>query len=227
MRIPILSTAIVIMTAAAFAQAPGPASQMSALKLFEAGKYDSAIQAIASKRQSGGTSPAEDYLAGQVYLRMNQNDKAKQEFSRLAASSDPAWKLIGESAVALVDNQLDQALDKANQAVKQLGDAQSAAGAAMPPVTAAPRTVEMFHAQYQLGLVKAKKEDWTGAADAFERATQLDPAFAYAHYYAGLSYSKIQRPDRVAMHFDHFLTIAPNAPERGAVTSIMRTIRGK
>ena len=227
MRIPILCTMIVIATAAAFAQAPAPASQMSAQKLFEAGKYDPAIQALASKRQSGSTTPAEDYLAGQIHLRMNQNDKAKQEFARLTTSSDPVWKLIGESAVALVDNRVDEALDKATQAAKQLENAQSAAGAAMPPVTADPRRTEAFHAQYQLGLVKAKKEDWTGAAEAFERAATLDPVFAYAHYYAGLSYSKIQRPDRVALHFDHFLTIAPNAPERSAVTSIMRTIRGK
>jgi tetratricopeptide (TPR) repeat protein len=218
-RIPILCTVIVIATAAAFAQAPAPASQMSAQKLFEAGKYDPAIQAIASKRQSGSTTPAEDYLAGQIYLRMNQNDKAKQEFARLSSSSDPTWRLIGESAVAFVDNRVDEALDKATQAARQVEN---------PAPGGAPAGAsEKFHALYQLGLVKAKKEDWTGAADAFERAAAIDPVFAYAHYYAGLSYSKIQRPDRVALHFDHFLTIAPNAPERSAVTSIMRTIRGR
>ena len=155
---------------------------------------------------------------------MNQNVQAKQEFARLTASSDPEWRLIGESAVALVDGRVDEALQKATQASKQLQDADAAAGGGMG---ATQRTPEKFYAAYQTGLVKAKKEDWTGAAEAFDRAAQLDPMFAYAQYYAGLAYSHIQRPDRVAFYFDRFLTLAPNAPERTAVMSIMRTIRGR
>jgi tetratricopeptide (TPR) repeat protein len=84
-----------------------------------------------------------------------------------------------------------------------------------------------FFAQYQLGLARAQTEDWPAAAEAFERASQLDPVFAYAHYYAGLAYSRIQRIDRTATHFETFLKLAPKAPERTAVESIMRTLRGR
>jgi tetratricopeptide (TPR) repeat protein len=127
--------------------------------------------------------------------------------------------------VALIDGRVDQALEKANEATRQLdaGEAASAARGGTPAV----RTTEKFYALYQTGLVKARRDDWAGAADAFERAAALDPMFAYAHYYAGLAYSNVKRPDKVAMHFDHFLRIAPNAPERSAVMSIMRTIRGR
>jgi Tfp pilus assembly protein PilF len=63
--------------------------------------------------------------------------------------------------------------------------------------------------------------------DGFERATQLDPMFAYAHYYAAISYSRIKQADRTASHFQTFLQLAPNAPERAAVESIMRALQGR
>lgn len=44
------------------------------------------------------------------------------------------------------------------------------------------------------------------------RATQIDPTFAYAHYYAGLAYSKVRRADRMAAHFEVFLKLVPKAP---------------
>ena len=82
-------------------------------------------------------------------------------------------------------------------------------------------------ALYQLGLVHSQRQDMAAAADAFEKAAALDPAFAYAHFYAGMAYSAVKRLDRVAVHFEAFLRLAPAAPERGAVESVMRTIRGK
>jgi tetratricopeptide (TPR) repeat protein len=63
-----------------------------------------------------------------------------------------------------------------------------------------------------------------GASAAFEKAAQLDPSWADAHYYAGLAYSKIKRIDLMAAHFDTFLKLAPQSPQRPAVQSIMRTL---
>ena len=53
------------------------------------------------------------------------------------------------------------------------------------------------------------------------------PRFAYAHYYAGLSHYRVGRTDKMAAAFEHFLTLAPKAPERPQVESIMRTLRGR
>lgn len=223
MRVPALCIALILCTVSAFAQSDATPSPQ---KLFEAGQYDQAIQAIQAKRQPPAPSPAESYLAGQVFLRLNQNDNAKQEFARVTASADPVWKLVGESSRALVDNSLDPALDKIAQAAKLLEPVTPAANTGAAPSPSMPRAVEAFYVAYQTGLVKSRREDWTGAAEAFERAAQIGPAFAYAHYYAGLAYSRLRRPDKVALHFEHFLTVAPQAPERSAVMSIMRTIRG-
>jgi tetratricopeptide (TPR) repeat protein len=172
--------------------------------LFEAGQYDQALQAIADQREAGA---ADGYLAAQIFLKRGQPDDAKRELSRLTDQNDRVWSAIAESAHAMIDDDGQGALKAAERA------------AAMDS--------NHFFALYQLGLVKAVREDWPGAAEAFERGSQIEPSFAYAHYYAGLAYSKIKRADRTAAHFEMFLKLAPKAPERPAVESIMRTLRGR
>ena len=40
---------------------------------------------------------------------------------------------------------------------------------------------------------------------------------AYAHYMAGMSFYKAKRVDKMAVYFENFLKLAPEAPERPAV----------
>ena len=85
----------------------------------------------------------------------------------------------------------------------------------------------MSEAHYQLGLVLAKREEWASAATEFDKVTELSPSNAYAYYYGGLMHYRANRPDQMAIHFDRFLKLAPDAPERPEVMSIMRTVRGR
>lgn len=199
-------------------------------RLFEAGQYDQALQAIAQARERGEAGgPQDAFLAAHIQLRRTQNEDAKGDFRRLVESDDDTWRLVGHSSIALVDQNLDAALETATQAVAQITERNAQAAAAAGgqlPAQDPPARVRDAAAFYQLGLVKSRREDWAGAADAFERSSQLNPAFAYGHYYAGLMYSRLKRPDLVGVHFQVFLKLAPNAPERTSVTSIMRTLRG-
>ena len=178
-------------------------AQGRAQQLFEAGQDEAALAAAAEVPGD----PAGAYLAGQVRLRMNQPAEAAQEFQRVAGQADPAWQAVGQSATALAGGDLPAALDAGTRAV-----------------ATAPGS---FHANYQLGLVKAKMNDWAGAANAFGQAANINPTFAYAHYYAGIANSRIKRADLTAEHLDRFLKLAPMAPERPAVDSLMRTLRGR
>jgi tetratricopeptide (TPR) repeat protein len=178
-------------------------AQGRAQKLFEAGQDQAALAAAAEVPGD----PAGAFLAGQVRLRMNQPAEAAQEFQRVAEQADPAWQAIGQSGAALAGGDLHGALDAGTRAVG-----------------AAPGS---FHANYQLGLVKAKMNDWAGAAEAFGRAAEIDPYFAYAHYYAGLANSRIKRADLTAVYLERFLKLAPMAPERPAVESLLRTLSGR
>ncbi|MQA30821.1 MAG: tetratricopeptide repeat protein [Luteitalea sp.] len=202
MRPGILSIVAILSGAAILAQ-----EGQSAQQLFEAGQNDQALQAIMQMRERGTAGPAETYLAGQILLKANQHDGARREFESLAPSGVEVWKLIGASAIAALDNNNQGALDAATQAT------QASAG--------------QFEAQYQLGYAKARLDDWAGSAEALERAIAINPEFAYAYYNAGQAYSRIKRTDRTAEHFERFLKLAPKAPERAAVESLMRTLRGR
>ena len=113
----------------------------------------------------------------------------------------------GRSALALMDKMLDVALESANQAVEH--------GDSLP------------EAHYQRGIVLMSRREYDAASTAFDKATTLDPSFASAHYWGGLADSRAKHTSRMANHFEAFLKLAPNAPERALVESTMRTVRGR
>ena len=173
---------------------------------FDAGRYQDAVNAITAQPEP---PPDAIYLAGRSFVHLSRPDDAKAQFSRLSAGVDPPtpWSLVGESAAALVDANPGLAVEKASQAV------------ALSP--------DQFHPNYQLGLAQSAAEQWEPAAAAFEKATAIDPASAYAHYYAGLAYSRFKQLDRMVTHLEYFLKLAPNAPERPAVIALMQSVRGR
>jgi tetratricopeptide (TPR) repeat protein len=174
-------------------------------KLFEAGKYQEAIDKVKSRDDA---PPDQIYLRALAHRKLKQNDEAKQAFETLAAASEEsAWREIGKSGTALVDGDLDAAAAEAKKAVER--DDSSAL------------------ARYQLGIVEAARNNQAQAAEAFAKSAELDPQMAYAHYEAGMSFYKVKRIDRMAVYFENFLRLAPDAPEKPAVQSIMRTVRGR
>ena len=168
-------------------------------RLFQSGSYEQAVDAA----RDG--DPASTYLAAQALIKMERSDRAVAELTRLRASDQPGWRLVAESAEAQLANDGGRALELARRAVEADGD-------------------NPF-AQYQLGLSAAKTNDWGTAVAAFTRAIELKPDFAYAHYYAALSYQRQRQLSKTAEHFDAFLRLAPDAPERSAVLAILRTIK--
>jgi len=171
-------------------------------KQFDAGQYQQVISSAAS-----ADDPRIVYLVAMSHQKLRHTDDARQVYEQLASrpDSDP-WHGIGQSAAANLSSDSAGAAQAAEQAV--------ANGGSLP------------EAHYQRGLALASRQDMAGAAAAFQKATELDPGWAYAHYYAGIAYSKIKRADLTASHFQTFLKLAPQAPERGEVQSIMRTLGG-
>ena len=168
-------------------------------RLFQAGEYTEAVDAARD------ADPASTYLAAQALMKLEQGDRAAAEFARLRASGDPAWALVGESGEALLANNGARALEVARRAADAAGD--------------------NSWAQYQLGLSASKQSDWPTATRAFTRSIELKNDFAYAHYYAALAFQRQRQLSKTAEHFDAFLHLAPDAPEKQAVMAIMRTLR--
>jgi len=175
------------------------AAQEDARKLFEAGKYQEVIA-----RTPADGPPDAQYQKGLAHLKLNQGDAAKEAFGRLDGG---AWKSVGQSAIAMADGNQDAALEAARSAVSE--------------------NPGLAEAQYQLGSVLEARNERPAAAEAFVKATEANPQMAYAHYHAAMNFYEVRRIDRMAVYFENFLKLAPNAPERPAVESIMRTVRGR
>jgi tetratricopeptide (TPR) repeat protein len=168
-------------------------------RLFQSGSYEQAVEAA----RDG--DPASTYLAAQSLLRLERSDRATAEMTRLLGNDQQAWRLIGESGQALIANDAGRSVELARRAIE--ADESNA------------------FAQYQLGLAASKASDWGTAVSGFTRAIELKPDFAYAHYYAALAYQRQRQLPKTADHFDAFLRLAPDAPERAAVLAILRTIK--
>lgn len=176
-------------------------AQEEARKLFESGQFQAVVE------QTPADAPAEaQYVKGRAQLKLSQIDAAKDAFRRLESGGD-AWRAIGEAAIASIDGNQDAALEAARIAVE--------------------RDAALWAAHYQMGLVLEARGESQPAADAFVKATEANPQIAYAHYNAAMNFYKASRVDRMAVYFENFLKLAPNAPERPAVESIMRTVRGR
>ena len=167
-------------------------------RLFQSGSLDEAVQAA----QNG--DPATTYIAAQAMVKAEQPDRAREQFARLKGG-DQGWRLVAESGEAMLAGDSGRAVALARQATEAAGD-------------------NPF-AFYQLGLAASKSADWGTAAAAFARALELKGDFAYAHYYAALAHQRLRQMPKAAEHFDAFLRLAPDAPERQAVQAIMRTLK--
>src|SRR6185436_4563021 len=86
---------------AAYAQKP------EVQRLFQSGSYEQAVEAARD------ADPASTYLAAQSLLKLERSDRATAEMTRLRASDQPAWRMIGESGEAMLANDAGRAVDLA------------------------------------------------------------------------------------------------------------------
>jgi tetratricopeptide (TPR) repeat protein len=199
-------TLLVAGSTVAFAAAGLGAAQQSAQSLLERGAFAEAAQRVQQERDAGNNDPAAAFVAGQAFLRMDQHQQAREEFARLSNGGDEAWRAIGQSAIALIDGAMDEAVNEATRARDING--------------------ELGFASYQLGLVQLRRSDWDGAAQALDRATQLMPEFAYAFYNACVAHQRARRFPEMADRFRRFMELAPDAPERKMVQTALNSLRG-
>jgi tetratricopeptide (TPR) repeat protein len=190
------TTLAILFPTLALAQDPGEIQ-----RLFEAGRFQQVVAA-----STPDSPPDVLYVAAQSQQKLGAMDQAAQMFGRLSErpESDP-WHFVGLSGRQLVEGNADASIASARQAI------------AMAP--------DLPAAHFQLGLTLARQQQWAEAAAAFDAASDRQPDNAYAHYYGGMMHYRANRVDRMAVHFEQFLKLAPEAPERPEVLSIMRTLK--
>jgi tetratricopeptide (TPR) repeat protein len=181
--------------------AEGAAQQMTVQALLERGAFSEAVQRAEGERDN----PESTYLAAFAAGRMNDDGRAVAEYNRLRETGDDSWRAIGESGAMLAEGNVDGARQAAERAVAANG--------------------ENPYAHYQLGTVAHRQNDYAKSAAEFRRAVDLKGDLAYAHYYAGLAQQRLKNIARMSEHFEAFMRLAPEAPERTAVAAILRTMR--
>lgn len=200
-RVRTLLRSCAMLSVIAFSAGPVAAGQESVQRLMERG----ALQEAVERASAEGGNPEATYLAAQALTKMNDNTGAEARYAQLREAGNEAWKAIGESGVKLVEGNLDAAMEAANRAV--------AADEGNP------------YAHYQAGMVAFRQGNHERAVEALERALSLKSDLAYAHYYAGQAAQRMRQTPKMAEHFTVFLKLAPEAPERQAVQSILRSLR--
>jgi Flp pilus assembly protein TadD len=75
------------------------------------------------------------------------------------------------------------------------------------------------------GMILLKRDKFADAAKELNRALELEPKNAWAHYYMGMAQSRLRRTDLMAQHFEIFLQLEPNSPEAARVRSLLRSAR--
>jgi len=78
---------------------------------------------------------------------------------------------------------------------------------------------------FQLGLLRFNDKDYAGAAGALERATTLNPTYANAKYFLGLSYEKLERKADAVKQFTDLATTNPDNKEISLILSNLKAGR--
>ena len=201
---------LVIVTACASSQGPTgiarpaeapPSSTIQSL--YESGEDRELVNRVKSSTPTAVTG-ADRWFAAQSQLRLGLRNDAIDDLTALTRTdADPAVQVAAQLAIGRLTN------DEGT-----LGQARAAAGA----------YPDSLFVQYELGLSYAVRNDFASAARSFDVCIATAPTFAYAYYQSALAYQHLDRPDIMANRFDRFVRLAPNAPERPEVESVLRSI---
>lgn len=196
-----LALAFTLTAALASAGEPTPG-----IKLFQENSFAEAERTLRAELEDHSGNAAVAAHHALALLRLGKNDEARAASARaVEAAPDDAITQLAAAEIAAESGRADDAIRALEAAAKADAD--------------------HLRLPYAQGLVKVIRKDFAGAARDLERACELEPRNAYAHYYAGLAYNQVKRPDRMLSHFETFLRLAPSAPEAARVRSVMRTVK--
>jgi tetratricopeptide (TPR) repeat protein len=177
---------------------------------------------------------AADLGRGRELYNTGRFEDAARELSTVVRDNDgdaDAHRLLG--LALLEQGKTDEAARHIERAHELNAGGESRA--AMARVAAArkdwDKTEQMLgeatgdEADYARGLLHLNRDRFEEAANALESFIEKRPDHAYAHYYAGLAYNGLRRPDRMMTHFEMFLKMKPDAPEARKVRAVVRTGR--
>jgi tetratricopeptide (TPR) repeat protein len=177
-----------------------------AVALYESKKYREAEAALREVLAEQPDNSRARHTLGLVLMELENHGEAANELQK-AVEAGPATDAM----------QVD--LARAYVELKEWDKAEAALRAAEAIKSDNPDI------HYYRGRVAAARKDYAAAVAGYEKAIELNPRHAYAHYYAGIAYNQLKRADKTVQHFSIFLKLAPDAPEAKKVESLLRALR--
>lgn len=171
------------------------------------------------------------YELGGILIERKDFPGAEREFTRVEELGSAGLALIGQGRIRLAQEQAPDAKELFDRAQAQTPAAQElldriASGDSEESKAAARAEADnIADLYYGRGLTNALLRDYAASAADLETSIRLDPANAKAHYYAGLAYNALKRPDLMVSHFQTYLTMEPESPESARVRSVLRGVR--
>lgn len=179
------------------------------LLLVEEGQQDDGVARLRKAKSGDSADPAPPYWLGEALFMGGDYSGGTAE-----------WAESARRAEALLAAQKDDArasfyLGAAKVRLKQFDEARSALE------TAAEGGWDGAMVSYQRGLSHAFAKEWQDAIKDLTATVEADPTYAHAWYYRALCWDKVHRTDRMLEDFEHFVQLAPNAPEAERARSIL------
>jgi tetratricopeptide (TPR) repeat protein len=170
-------------------------------------KYSEATTRLRKAAELAPADPAPQVYLGEALLRARKNGEADAAFRKAA---EIAQGKGGDGLYYLGVAQ--QRLRQFDQAVETLERARGQA----PSNSMIP---------FQIGVTRAFQEQWTPAVEQLSRAIDMNSGLAYAYYYRGLAYDKLNRKDQLVKDMERFLALAPDAPEADRARAVLQAAR--
>lgn len=194
------------------------------------GNLDAAQNMVQEVLAAHPDSAQAHYELGGILIERKDFGGAESEFTRVGELGSPALALIGKGRVRVAQEQAAEAKELFNQAQQQTPGADELLGRidAVPEdqkPAARAEADDFADLYYGRGLANALLRDYAASAADLETSLRLDPTNAKAHYYAGLAYNALKRPDMMVSHFQTYLTMEPESPESARVRSVLRGVR--
>lgn len=167
------------------------------------GAYESAKKAYEDAVIRNPQGPA-------VRLQLARLEAAKQNFG--------SAKKYADEALQLKPNYSDAVFLKSQIAVTE-GNVPEAIISATKASELAPNEPLVF---FQIGFLRYTNKEYNEAVNALERAILLNPQYANARYFLGLSYSKLGRVDDA---IEQFVEISKNNPDNQEIQLILKNLR--
>jgi tetratricopeptide (TPR) repeat protein len=169
-------------------------------ELYLQGKYDDAATELRQAVQENGEDAGAQRALGMVLVEQDKLPEAEKHIRRAEEMNPGPETNLALARLAVAQKNYDRAQEL-------LADA---SGDDLP---------------YVRGLLRFQKQQYQEAADDLESYLEKNPGHPYAHYYAGLAYNNLRKPDRMLTHFERFLQIKPDAPEARKVRAVLKTGR--